>query len=166
MVRLWRSKDGQSSFGINNVHLQRGGYRELISGTDSGLVELWDLRFQNSIGDFKDEGDKNSSITRMTTMTSMQVHEHAPVIATGTKQLKIWTTSGDLLSSFKNNTQSHTGGVAGTLATGMSSSKISNSFISTMAFHPHEMILAAANSHNSSINIYECHDARTDYLYY
>lgn len=99
MVRLWRSKDGQSSFGINNVHLQRGGYRELISGTDSGLVELWDLRFQNSIGDFKDEGDKNSSITRMTTMTSMQVHEHAPVIATGTKQLKIWTTSGDLLSS-------------------------------------------------------------------
>lgn len=163
MVRIWRSGDGKSNFGINNIHLQRGGYRELVSGTENGLVELWDLRYQNSIGKFKDEGDKSSS---MTTMTSMKVHEHAPVIATGTKSLKIWTTSGDLLSSFKNNTPAHAGGVAGTLATGISASRISSSFISTMAFHPHEMILAAANSHNSSINIYECYEGKTDYLYY
>ncbi|SCU86554.1 LANO_0C08394g1_1 [Lachancea nothofagi CBS 11611] len=167
MVRSWRANNGKSNSGINNVHLQRGGYRELVSGTDNGQIELWDLRSSNSIGTFNDESDKSgSAMTRMTTMTSMQVHEHAPIIATGTKQLKIWTTSGDLLSSFKNTPQTHAGGVAGTLATGMSGSRISNSFISTMAFHPHEMILAAANSHNSSINIYECHDARSDYLYY
>ncbi|SCV02479.1 LAME_0H01464g1_1 [Lachancea meyersii CBS 8951] len=167
MVRLWRSDEGHSKAGVNNVHLQRGGYRELVSGTDKGLVELWDLRSSHSIGSFKDEGEKSgSAVSRLTTMTSMQVHEHAPVIATGTKQVKIWTTAGDLLSSFKNNSQPHAGGMANTLATGIGNSRIANSFVSTMVFHPHEMMLAATNSHSSTINVYECHDARSDYIYY
>ncbi|SCU86549.1 LAFA_0E01530g1_1 [Lachancea sp. 'fantastica'] len=166
MVHLWRSDEGHSKAGINNVHLQRGGYRELVSGTERGLVELWDLRSSHAIDQFKDEGENmGSSGSRVTTMTSMQVHEHAPVIATGTKQLKIWTTAGDLLSTFKNS-QSHAGGVANTLATGISSSRLPNSFVSAMAFHPHEMMLAASNSHSSTINVYECFDARSDYLYY
>ncbi|SCU79614.1 LADA_0B01948g1_1 [Lachancea dasiensis] len=166
MVNCWRSQDGLSNSGINNVHLQRGGYRELVSGTDDGLIELWDLRSSNPISRFKDQGEKTSSTgSRMTTMTSMQVHEHAPIIATGTRQLKIWTTSGDILSSFKNNPQTHAGGVAGTLATGIGNSRVSGSFISTMALHPHEMILAATNSHSTSINVYECHDGRPDYVY-
>lgn len=151
---------------INNVHLQRGGYRELVSGTTNGVVELWDIRSQNAVLSFVDEGQRGSGQKIMSTMTSMQVHEHAPVVATGTKQIKIWTTSGDLLSSFKNTGHSHAIGVAGTLATGITNARFSSSFLSSLAFHPHRMMLAATSSHDTNINIYQCHDTRTDCVYH
>lgn len=166
MVRLWRSTGGKQNSWINNVHLQRGGYRELVSGTTNGVVELWDIRSQNAVLSFVDEGQRGSGQKIMSTMTSMQVHEHAPVVATGTKQIKIWTTSGDLLSSFKNTGHSHAIGVAGTLATGITNARFSSSFLSSLAFHPHRMMLAATSSHDTNINIYQCHDTRTDCVYH
>lgn len=165
MLRLWRSGSGRQRTCINNVHMQRGGYRELVSGATNGLVELWDIRYQDPVESFRDENmQQQGAQKRMTTMTTTQVHEHAPIVATGTKQIKIWTTSGDLLNSFKN--YHNTGGVAGTLAaTGIRSTVPSSSFLSAMVFHPHRMMLAATNSHDSSINIYKCEDRRSD-LYY
>lgn len=164
MIRLWRSGNGRQRTWINNVHMQRGGYRELVSGATNGIVELWDIRSQEPVESFKDENIQQSGgQKRITTMTTMQVHEHAPIIATGTKQIKIWTTSGDLLSNFKN--YHNSGGVAGTLAATGIRSTSSSTFLSAMAFHPHRMMLAATNSHDSNINIYECEDKKSD-LYY
>lgn len=163
MFRLWRSGNGTQRSWINNVHMQRGGYRELVSGATNGLVELWDIRAQKPVGSFKDETfQQHGNQKRQTTMTTMQVHEHAPIVVTGTKQIKIWTTSGDLLNSFKNYHPS--GGVAGTLAaTGIRSTVPSSSFLSAMTFHPHRMMLAATSSHDSNINIFQCEDKRIDY---
>ncbi|AAS52251.2 ADR331Cp [Eremothecium gossypii ATCC 10895] len=171
MVRLWKPSGGRPISWITNVHLQRGGYRELVSGTNNGVVELWDIRQDKPVLTFTDSGQNggngyNSSPPKPTTMTSIHVHEHAPVIATGTKHINIWTTSGDSLCTFKNNGSSHVSSVAGSLATGISVSRSSTSFISSMAFHPHRMMLAAANSHDTNINIYQCRDARNDYSIY
>ncbi|GAV48920.1 hypothetical protein ZYGR_0N03250 [Zygosaccharomyces rouxii] len=164
MVRLWGPGAGSRRTWINNVHMQRGGCRELVSGATNGVVELWDIRMNEPVGMFTDENvQQQNGQRRTTTMTTTQVHEHAPIIATGTKQVKIWTTSGDLLSSFKN--QHNTGGVAGTLAvTGIRSTLSSSSaFLSSMAFHPHRMMLAAANSHDTGISIYKCEDRNSEF---
>lgn len=168
MIRRWRAGNDKQGVWINNVHLQRGGYRELVSGATNGVVELWDIRSEDPVESFVDQNvtSQYGSQQKPTTMTCMQVHEHAPIIATGTKQIKIWTTSGDLLNSFKN---SHNNGVTSTLAaTGipksLSYSSTSDAFLSSMAFHPHRMMIAATNSHDSIVNIYKCEDERIDYF--
>lgn len=162
MIRLWKTpKSDNSPVGswVNNIHLQRGGYRELVSGTNNGVVALWDIRADKPVCTFTDEGEPGKKLG--STMTSMQVHEHASIIATGTKEIKLWTTSGDLLRTFKNHGSSHSGPISG-MTTGARSSP----FISTMAFHPHRMMLTANNSHDTTFNIYECLDNRRDYMYY
>ncbi|CCK70021.1 ubiquitin-binding TORC1 subunit KOG1 KNAG_0D02720 [Huiozyma naganishii CBS 8797] len=170
MVRRWRSAStGRANCWINNVHMQRGGYRELVSGTSNGVVELWDIRHQDAVHSFVDENE-NSHQTgdhkqNTTTLTSLQVHEHAPIIATSSKQIKIWTTSGDLLTNFRNAQNSLGHNVANTLAATGITSYSSNSFISSMTFHPHRMMLAASNSHDSHVNIYKCVNPTLNQIY-
>lgn len=178
MVRLWRSGSGRHNSSIINVQLQRGGYRELVSGSSNGCIELWDIRSEGSINSFQDEynmdGKSKSKYTQnmnSSTMSCLKLHEHASVIATGTKQIKIWTTSGDILSAFHNipkygsnspdittnfTTNGIRSGLSGLSSNYSSSYNSNNSFLSSLAFHPHRMMLAAANSHNSYINIYKC----------
>ena len=57
---------------VTNVHLQRGGQRELVSGCRSGEVKLWDMRWDKSIKTVKATKD---------TLRTLSVHEHAPVFA-------------------------------------------------------------------------------------
>ncbi|MBE7180549.1 MAG: hypothetical protein INR71_04930, partial [Terriglobus roseus] len=45
MVRVWK----EHRQWITNVHLQRGGTRELVSGCRSGEVKLWDIRSDKSL---------------------------------------------------------------------------------------------------------------------
>lgn len=165
IIRRWRTSGGGRDVWINNVHLQRGGYRELVSGATNGVVELWDIRSEDPVRTFSDENNGSNNTQRnYLTMATAEIHEHAPVIATSTKQIKIWTTSGDLLSCFKNTTGGN--GVASTIAgaTGIRSNRIaSSSFVSAMSFHPHRMMLVAANSHDTRFNIYKCKDNITNY---
>lgn len=58
---------------IANIHMQRGGQRELVSGSRNGEVKLWDLRMNKSLKTIKATRD---------TLRSLSVHEHAPVFAT------------------------------------------------------------------------------------
>jgi len=157
MIRLWKS--GSSGAGrqgwINNVHLQRGGYRELITGNNQGTIELWDIRHKDPVLGFSD-----SNCIKSGSMTTLQVHEHAPIVASGTRTVKIWTTSGDILAEFKNN--SYQNSVVETLK----QSSRSPSYLSSMSFHPHRMMLAASNSHDTNICIYNCTEARTGYSPY
>lgn len=58
---------------ITNVHMQRGGRRELVTGSRNGEVKLWDIRQAKSIRTIRASKD---------TLRSLSVHEHAPVFAT------------------------------------------------------------------------------------
>ncbi|KAI4175158.1 MAG: hypothetical protein LQ343_001919 [Gyalolechia ehrenbergii] len=73
MVRVWRKHNQW----ITNVHMQRGGLRELVSGCRNGEVKLWDLRWKDEIKTIKavDGGAGGCGVT----MRGLSVHEHAPV---------------------------------------------------------------------------------------
>ena len=53
--------------------MQRGGLRELVSGSRNGEIKLWDIR--------KDAPLHSMTATKQTLRT-LSVHEHAPVFAT------------------------------------------------------------------------------------
>lgn len=132
MVKLWKNDDNKRSW-ITNVHMQRGGYRELVSGSSNSIINLWDIRLNEPVVSFK--GHEK-------TMTSIQAHEHAPIIATGSRMIRIWTTSGDLISSLKN----------------PSGYSLQNRtpYISSLSLHPHRMMFAANNTHDPYISVYKC----------
>jgi regulatory associated protein of mTOR len=69
MVKVWK----EHKQWITNVHLQRGGQRELVSGCRSGEVKLWDIRMDKSVKTIRATAD---------TLRTLSVHEHAPVFAT------------------------------------------------------------------------------------
>ncbi|KAI9819131.1 MAG: hypothetical protein M1827_007287 [Pycnora praestabilis] len=72
MIRVW--KDHRQW--ITNVHMQRGGLRELVSGSRNGEVKLWDIRMDKPVRTVlvTKEGEG--------TLRCLSVHEHAPVFAT------------------------------------------------------------------------------------
>ncbi|MBE7211799.1 MAG: hypothetical protein INR65_12335, partial [Gluconacetobacter diazotrophicus] len=90
MVMRWK----EHKQWIVNVHLQRGGQRELISGCRNGEVKLWDIRMGASL--------KTINATK-DTLRSLSVHEHAPVFATGSERhnIKVYNVNGSFLSRFE-----------------------------------------------------------------
>lgn len=149
MVKTWHTnKQKNSGFSrfsqqsIRNVHMQRGGYRELVSGSSDGTVNLWDIRNNEPVVSYNNI--ENS-------IRCIQVHEHAPVIATGSKTTNFYTTSGDMISSLKNphdNTYL--------------SNRTSN-YLSDVAFHPHRMMMATNYNQDANINLYTCSDIIQEY---
>lgn len=123
MVKLWR----EHRQWITNIHMQRGGVRELISGSRNGEVKLWDLRndravltlnaTSNSPSPTKTleptpDGISESSVsltpemnksTHTTLLRSLSVHEHAPIFCVGTDrhEIKTFNTNGDALGVFE-----------------------------------------------------------------
>jgi WD40 repeat protein len=69
MVKVWK----EHKQWITNVHLQRGGQRELVSGCRSGEVKLWDIRMDKSV---------KTIVATTDHLRTLSVHEHAPVFAT------------------------------------------------------------------------------------
>jgi hypothetical protein len=69
MVKVWKDHKAW----IVKVHMQRGGMRELVSGSATGEVKLWDIRMDSPVRKF---------LAHTKGMRNMSVHEHAPVIAT------------------------------------------------------------------------------------
>ena len=90
MVRMWR----EHKQWITNVHMQRGGLRELISGARNGEIKLWDIRMakplreiQGLVGtsgglDPSSKATSSSGGSGGNVLRSLSVHEHAPVFAT------------------------------------------------------------------------------------
>lgn len=68
MVKAWRDHKQW----ITNVHMQRGGVRELISGSRNGEIRLWDLRMDEPIDGVQ---------ATKSTLRTLSVHEHAPVFS-------------------------------------------------------------------------------------
>ncbi|KAH8692946.1 putative TORC1 growth control complex subunit Kog1 [Talaromyces proteolyticus] len=131
MVKVWR----EHKQWITNVHMQRGGVRELISGSRNGEIRLWDLRMNDPI---------NTINVTKDTLRTLSVHEHAPVFTVGTNrhEVKTFNVDGAFLSnyepysSFLHNNRS--------------------SPISSTAFHPHRTLLACSALHDNHVNLVSC----------
>ena len=153
MVKVWK----EHKQWITNVHLQRGGQRELISGCRSGEVKLWDVRMDRSVQTVMATPPTNTSTTSAMMLTTtmptpsapsrdtlrtLSVHEHAPVLAAGSEKhaVSVYNTSGKFLSTCE------------PLSSFLHQSR--SSPISATAFHPHRMMLACAALNDPHINIY------------
>lgn len=70
MVRKWKNDSDRQW--INSVHMQRGGQRELLSASRSGMVKVWDIRMDKALHSFQ---------TTRETLRTASTHEHLPVFA-------------------------------------------------------------------------------------
>ncbi|GAA6035794.1 hypothetical protein JCM8097_005706 [Rhodosporidiobolus ruineniae] len=117
---------------VQNVHMQRGGNRELATADLSGQVCLWDIRLDKQ--PIKTIQAHEGGLTQMT------VHEHAPIFATSSAYnvVKLWNMNdlSEPFSKFRNTT----GLLSGTKSSSMT----------FMAFHPHHMVLGCASSDTPS----------------
>ncbi|VEU19771.1 DEKNAAC100376 [Brettanomyces naardenensis] len=137
MIKLYRPKIAGARASIKSVHMQRGGMRELVSGSSNGLVQLWDIRMDDPILKFK---------AFEKAMTTAMIHEHAPVIACASKTVDIYSTAGQLISGI--NSMTFMDQLNGTTR--------SNSYINSLAMHPHRMMLATNHNQNASVCVYQC----------
>ncbi|ODQ67706.1 hypothetical protein NADFUDRAFT_19895 [Nadsonia fulvescens var. elongata DSM 6958] len=130
LVRMWR---GQHESKILKVRMQRGGLRELVSGSVDGNVCIWDIRASEPL----------TKIRAHREIGAIDVHEHAPIIATGFRHVRTFSTfNGESLTQNKN----PSGNVI----------QYSKSHLTDLAFHPHRMIMAVNNSQDSAISIINC----------
>ncbi|KAL3477747.1 raptor N-terminal caspase like domain-containing protein [Aspergillus californicus] len=131
MVKVWR----EHKQWVTNVHMQRGGLRELISGSRNGEIKLWDLRLNNPISTIYGTRD---------TLRTLSVHEHAPVFMVGTNrhEVKTYNVDGTHLSTFEP--------YSSFLHHNRSSP------ISCTAFHPHRTLFACAALNDNHINLVSC----------
>ena len=136
-VRSWREHNNP----IINLHMQRGGIRELVSCSQNGVVKLWDALNDSSI---------HTVHATQQTAVSFSVHEHAPVFAVGTSRhkIRVFNTNGETLSTFE------------PLETIRPQQK-RTSPITAVAFHPHRMMLAAASRDDTFVSLYTCQGLKT-----
>ncbi|KAJ5735118.1 Armadillo-like helical [Penicillium malachiteum] len=131
MVKVWRDHKQW----ITNVHMQRGGLRELISGSRNGEIRLWDLRMNDAL---------STIFATKDTLRTLSVHEHAPVFSMGTNrhEVKTFNVDGTYLSTFEPYTSflHHN----------------RSSPIASTAFHPHRTMLACAALNDNHINLVSC----------
>jgi len=132
MVKLWR----EHKQWITNVHMQRGGVRELVSGSRNGEIRLWDLRVDRPVGEIKATSN---------TMRTLSVHEHAPVFAVGSDRhdVKTFNMNGAFLSSFEPHT-----------SWALNQPRLTP--VAATAYHPHRMLLACAALNDSHVNLLTC----------
>lgn len=128
MIKLWKDHKAW----VTDIHMQRGGSRELVSSCVTGEVKFWDLRKDNCVSEIQ---------AHTGGLRSLAVHEHAQVLATGSgnHMLKVWNMNGQALSTVRHQ--------VGFLSAGKSTS------VSALAFHPHRMILASSGGADSHINM-------------
>ena len=132
MVRMWREHNQW----ITGVHMQRGGIRELVSGSREGTVRLWDLRSDKSIAPPVSAFDPLQQPLyhdhpKAETMRALAVHEHAPVFCVGGSRggVRSFNTDGTFLGAFEP-------------GRGILSRQARS--IKGVAYHPHRMVLGVA----------------------
>ncbi|KAI1454300.1 raptor N-terminal caspase like domain-containing protein [Annulohypoxylon moriforme] len=139
MVKKW--KDDSDRQWIRNVHMQRGGQRELLSASRNGKVKLWDIRMDSPLRVIQATRD---------TLRTASTHEHLPVFSVGTSAhtVKVFNFDGHELSRmepYSSFLQQNRGAP-----------------ISATAFHPHRMILGCAARGDQHINLFTCANQRPE----
>ncbi|KAI9313911.1 raptor N-terminal caspase like domain-containing protein [Dichotomocladium elegans] len=123
---------------ITGVHMQRDGYRELVSGGFDGSIKIWDIRESASL--------RTIEAHTQAGMAALAVHDHSPVAASAGDDhvLKIWNIdNGSLLSTIRPS--------AGFLGQ-------RNALTRALTFHPHLMVMAASGD-DGSITLYRAQNA-------
>ncbi|KAA8914605.1 raptor N-terminal caspase like domain-containing protein [Sphaerosporella brunnea] len=154
MVKVW--KDHKSW--IVKVHMQRGGMRELVSGSATGEVKLWDIRMDQPVRKF---------LAHTKGMRNMSVHEHAPVIATydsspsvsGMEFLLTHRTSGSTYHDVKlwnMNAYDFTEPLTTIKPHTSFLQQNRSSPVTGLAFHPHRMMLACSGAGDNHISLFCC----------
>ncbi|OAG06716.1 WD repeat-containing protein-like protein mip1 [Paraphaeosphaeria sporulosa] len=135
MVKVWK----EHKQWVTNVHLQRGGQRELISGCRDGEVKLWDIRMDKSVKTIQATSDH---------LKTLSVHEHAPVFAVGTQrhQVKIFNIN--------------TGRTVSTWEPYSGFLRDRSQPVTATAFHPHKLMIAASAAHSNFVSVHTCNVAR------
>lgn len=133
MVKKW--KDESDKQWIRNVHMQRGGQRELLSASRNGTVKLWDIRMENPLRVIQASTEY---------LRTASTHEHLPVFSVGTSNhtVKVFNLDGHELSRmepYSSFLQQNRGGP-----------------ITATAFHPHRMILGCAARGDRHVNLFTC----------
>ena len=130
---------------VVNVSMQRGGGRRIVSGSVTGDIKFWDIRY-GLLG--APLGGATASAQPVRTleahrspMSALAVHPYAPVLASGSHNqcIKVVNTDGDTLSM----TRYHDGFLGQRIGP-----------VSCLAFHPHCTYLAAGAT-DSIISIYK-----------
>ncbi|KAI1466508.1 raptor N-terminal caspase like domain-containing protein [Daldinia caldariorum] len=139
MVKKW--KDDSDRQWVRDVHMQRGGQRELLSASRNGKVKLWDIRMDSPLRVIQATRD---------TLRTASTHEHLPVFSVGTSAhtVKVFNFDGTELSRmepYSSFLQQNRG-----------------SPISATAFHPHRMILGCAARGDYHINLFTCASERPE----
>jgi regulator-associated protein of mTOR len=121
----------EHSASIVNAFLGRGGTQDLITGSSGGDIKFWDLREPKS--------KKSLEIYPSGELTSLTVHEHAPLISCGIngQSIKIFNTNDEVLGSIR----AHEGFLGG----------YRNNTVNCLNFHPHQLLLGCGNDNNVSI---------------
>lgn len=165
-VRVWRDHTQW----VVGVHMQRGGVRELVSGSRNGEVRLWDLRNERAIAGFDvtsphpgalvaaEGGTAGTAVAagKSMTMRSLSVHEHAPVFAVGTDRhdVRSFNMSGQFLGHYDVGGAAGLGGgwARGAVGVGASAARGVAPVVAT-AYHPHRMLLATAGLGDGHVSL-------------
>ena len=149
MVRVWRK---HNQF-ITDVHMQRGGVRELVSGCRDGEVKLWDLRWKDEVRTIRavDTPGTGAAAARGAALRGLTVHEHAPVFAAGTSthSLNLFNMNGTPLNVLNPTIPSPY-----TVTHLLQSHR--HTPMASAAFHPHRMVLAGGAVGSGWINVWRC----------
>jgi regulator-associated protein of mTOR len=121
----------EHSASIVNAFLGRGGSQDLITGSSGGDIKFWDLRVPKSL--------KSLEIYPSGELTSLTVHEHAPLISCGIngQSVKIFNTKNEIKGSIR----AHEGFLG----------SYRNSTINCLGFHPHQLLLGCGSDNNVTI---------------
>ncbi|ANZ75610.1 BA75_02719T0 [Komagataella pastoris] len=130
MVKIWQNRESRGM--IKNIHMQRGGHRELMSASNN-MVNLWDIRLDKPIESFPHRS-----------ITTALIHEHAPVILTASKIVNVATTTGEHVSTIRDPSPYLSNKTAG--------------YVSSMMLHPHRMMVATSHTQDCHIQLYKCTD--------
>lgn len=143
---------------ITNVHMQRGGQRELVTGCRNGEVKLWDLRMDKSLRTIRVTKD---------TLRSLTVHEHAPVFAAYVLPSQVFPLCDQAVNTHRSGSERHSVKIYNMDGAFLSSLEPYGNYlhqgrnapISATAFHPHRMVLACGAVNDNHVNLFSCSDA-------
>lgn len=155
MVKCWRTHTSW----IVNARMQRGGARELVTASTDGKVCLWDIRLSTPILDFNTRDAQGAQYSQNRhSISVMDLHEHAPVLATGgytNKNVQLWSTLG-VPNSFA---KTASGYMVSKVASGGSSTVAggnARNMLSHLTFHPHRIMLATNSLNDANILVFNC----------
>lgn len=148
MIKLWdtnneittNTQKPRNFCSIIKIHMQIGNKRDLVSGSTNGNINFWDLRMDKSILNF---------YTHENSLKCLDIHDYRPILVSGFKNISIWSTSGNLLSTAKFHESYLKNRIFG--------------YLSNICFHPYKMIFATSYIQNTNLNIYSLNDTNSNY---